>query len=164
MSESVPQHPRKASFSSIGRVLLGVLLLAACSAPTESKTNVLSPSALAATAAPPVARNITLDAIALGIPEGSQFNAISVYNLNSCDASSCERMWQVVLPDTGGPTKFVYGGAPTFGAQTIVPAKPLRPGTTYELVVGPSEPRFHFPTQRTRFAITAQGHLVRVRK
>ena len=89
----------------------------------------------------------------------TNYSEIIVYEDDQCSAENCRVMWHVVVPDKGGPEEFVYGGIPTFGAQTIVPAQHLKPNTNYVIKVGAADKRFQHARGRLGFRLSESGSL-----
>jgi hypothetical protein len=102
---------------------------------------------------------ITFEALPKAVSDNGYFNEILVYETGSCEIPKCRVMWHVLVPDKSGPKDFVYGGIPTFGSQTIVPAHRLRANRSYLLVVGASEVRFEQSSGELAFGISDQGQL-----
>lgn len=90
-----------------------------------------------------------------------QFAQIRVYELTErCTPPNCPIVWDVVVASKHAPNEFVYGGFPGFGAQTVIPAKPLQPGARYLLVTLPNE--YGSPDGRGEFyfRVTEEGRVV----
>jgi len=80
----------------------------------------------------------------------ASYSVVKVYELGNCEVPNCPLAWQLAVSHDASPTKLIYGSFPTFGAQTVIPAKNLIPGQRYLMTLGPSENR----------ASTAEGRLI----
>lgn len=90
-----------------------------------------------------------------------RYSQIRVYQLDkSCKVPHCPIVWDVVVGSRHAPAEFIYGGFPGFGAQTVIPARPLLPGKQYLLVTMPDKAEAPYGRGQFRFEVTEAGKVV----